>query len=400
MINIHNNMKTPFYVLNIDRFNINLESFENAFASSKYKLRPAYSVKTNYSKSILCAAASKSWFGEVVSEDEYWLARNFFEPGKIIINGPIKSEDLLITASIRGDIVNLESTRDIELVGTVSKQFLNPLKCCLRIRVSEASRFGLNVQAEKLKDMVLGLLKSENVTLIGVHCHEPNRSLEEFRKRCRYLVKIFNEISSITPLEFINFGGGFYGKFSEFTKLEFGVAAVDWHEYASELKGILDEYNISNVTICMEPGTAVVSDVGHYFCKILEIQNVGGKVVANTDGSILHTSPNSKLMRRPSFLHQVEGNKNTLVECDPNSTDLVELMGYTCIENDRFGVVDGKINVGNIVHFENVGSYSIVMNAPFITRPPIVWSYRNQELSVERKLEGSKDFFEGLGFEI
>ena len=71
------------------------------------------------------------------------------------------------------------------------------------------------------------------------------------------------------------------------------------------------------------------------------------------------------------------------------------LVGYTCMEKDylAYDVLDALPEVGDYVLFENVGAYTIVFNPPFIRERPAIIALDGQSVSVVRKRETIKQFF-------
>lgn len=103
-------LQTPCYVLSEDRFSQNVACMREAFAAHwGDRLLLGYSIKTNRQKEFLRLAFDLGMLAETVSDDEYWLALQLgFPADRIVLNGPVKSEECLLNALRGGSYVNLD----------------------------------------------------------------------------------------------------------------------------------------------------------------------------------------------------------------------------------------------------------------------------------------------------
>ena len=134
-----------------------------------------------------------------------------------------------------------------------------------------------------------------------------------------------------------------------------------------------------------EPGSAVVADTLKFVTRVIDIKNVRGKFIATTAGSKFNMGSFSSTINMPM---QVFTNNESK---DIYST--IDVAGFTCIESDYlFKDYKGKINKGDFLVFENVGSYSIVFKPPFILpNVPIINISGNNE--VIKRQETFEDIF-------
>lgn len=76
---------------------------------------------------------SQECFAEVVSDDEYMLAKYLgYSSREIIYNGPVKSKETFIEAVNQGAIVNIDSKREIEWLSEID----HVSTCKIGIRVN------------------------------------------------------------------------------------------------------------------------------------------------------------------------------------------------------------------------------------------------------------------------
>ena len=156
------NLKTPCYILDIDRFEENLANIKNSFEQYwNQRLILGFSFKTNHMKELIQCAKKNGMYAETVSDDEYNLALELgYSPEKIIYNGPQKSEKQLIEALKNGSIVNLDNLDEISIIEKMKEELdTDSLKVGMRVNFNleamcpgettagmEASRFGFFVE--------------------------------------------------------------------------------------------------------------------------------------------------------------------------------------------------------------------------------------------------------------
>ena len=96
---IFSDVETPCFVIDTDFFKKSLESFQSAMSKYFKNFIFSYSVKTNSLPYILKKAKECGCYAEVVSSDEYVLAKLCgFKPHEIIYNGPAKNKETFIEA--------------------------------------------------------------------------------------------------------------------------------------------------------------------------------------------------------------------------------------------------------------------------------------------------------------
>ena len=102
-------LETPCFVIRIQQLDSLVESCKKEF----YKKWPdgiiGYSFKTNNLPWIIEYMKEKNLWAEVVSSDEYQLAKVMgYKTNNIIFNGPVKGKKEFIEAIEEGSIVNID----------------------------------------------------------------------------------------------------------------------------------------------------------------------------------------------------------------------------------------------------------------------------------------------------
>ena len=151
-----NKLQTPCYILNVEELEKSVRGFQTALDKNFNNAIVGYSVKTNSTPYCMKLAGKFGAFAEVVSHDEYELARLCgFNQNRIIYNGPMKSRETFIDAVINGAIVNIEAKREIDWLSELPQNKQYNIGLRLNINIShispedadgddDDSRFGLS----------------------------------------------------------------------------------------------------------------------------------------------------------------------------------------------------------------------------------------------------------------
>lgn len=383
-----------FYLLDLGRLRTNIRGFQDAFLSHYPRSAFSYSYKTNYTPQVCQAAMLEGWMAEVVSEMEFDLACEFGNnPTEIIVNGPIKSSNELQKYFALGSTVHLDSMAEVRTaVGLAEADRSRTVRVGLRCNFecgNYISRFGLDVESGDL-DEAIGLLQNlPNVELVGLHCHFPDRDLGSFRTRASTLASLA-KTRAIESLEYIDIGGGFFGEMDESLADQFTTEIPTIADYAHEISSILRSAELdSQLTLLVEPGTAIVANTMSFVSQICNVKTVRGKTFGEVAGSRFNLGNISSKLNLPLT---VMGSDHT----ERVTYENADIVGYTCIEGDvLYRGYSGPLNAGDIAIFGNAGSYSVVFKPPFIRPnvPIVTYDSDRPELpaTIAKRLERAKD---------
>ena len=108
------------------------------------------------------------------------------------------------------------------------------------------------------------------------------------------------------------------------------------------------------------------------------------------NGSLLDISASAKFKNLPAKL--VFSNSNIKKE-----TGNTIISGYTCIESDILSEsFKYRLSVGDIIKYDNVGSYSIVMKPPFILPASEVFALKFDQLELIKNKEDADYIFQNF----
>ena len=108
-------LQTPCFILDEEELAKSVKGYQNALKSNFVRSIVSYSVKTNSVPACMKLAGEMGAYAEVVSHDEWELARLCgFDQQHIVYNGPMKSKETFLDAVEHGAIVNIETKRELE----------------------------------------------------------------------------------------------------------------------------------------------------------------------------------------------------------------------------------------------------------------------------------------------
>ncbi len=366
-------LETPCYIIDSIHLEKNVNDLIAEFTSGwGYDVLFGYSVKTNSLPWIITYMKSRGFYAEVVSEQEYRLARELgFSDDKIILNGPVKSEPLLLSALNGGSIVNIDNITEIEKLENICHKAKKEWKIGLRysFRLDKScpnetivgdrqSRFGFCVENGELKSAIERIKSIGSIKINGLHGHNSTKtkSLSIFRAISGMARNIIDEYG--LDIEYFDVGGGFFGD---------KIGAPSFREYVDIISDAFGKHE--GIALIAEPGASLVSSPISYLCSIVSTKKAMDKRFVTLDGSNVHIDP---------LMHGIGFAKKELYRClnkEREAVGLQEICGFTCIEMDRMGVYNNKPEFvpGDRIEFLNCGSYSMALSSLFISYYPRVY---------------------------
>lgn len=372
-------LKTPYYVIYKEELDSNFKKLKDAIGNHWGNYIIGYSYKTNALPWIIKHFDALGCYAEVVSEDEYNLAKLIgVQKNRIIYNGPIKTKETFIEALENGCIVNIDSQREIQWLDEVPEGYRS-----VGIRINfdiekmcpgqsqcaeEGGRFGFCYENGELSK-VIEKLREKNVKISGIHLHTSSKSrgLDIYRAIAEMACNVQEEFG--LDLDFIDVGGGFFGGLS--TKPQFD-------EYLSLMEDILSKhFDKERTKLIVEPGMAVIGSPISYVTTVVDVKDTGFNRFVVTDGTRTSIDP---LMTKSSYFHTYERQSNK--EEMPKQV----ICGYTCMEHDRLftAINEPELSNGDKIIYDKVGAYTMCLTPLFIKYFPDVYLEENGELRIVR----------------
>lgn len=382
-----------FYLLDSQLFRRNFLELKAAFASIYPHFNIAYSYKTNYIPKLCRIINDLGGYAEVVSDLELELAlRCNVKPEKIIWNGPYKNEEAFEQFLISGGTVHLDSAYETELLSLIAGKYPNHilrvgLRCNFDISDGVVSRFGFDTEGVDLKAALELIDRNQNIRLVGLHCHFATRSLDTWCSRVEGMLTLADRLG-IVP-DYIDLGGGLFGRMPASLQEQFDTYVPTYEEYAKAVApAFAKRYSNGKVPphLLIEPGSALVGDCMKFVCKVVNIKTVRGKPIATLLGSIYNINPTLNKKNPPIRVYSAGKEQKEYHDLD--------FGGFTCIESDYlYRHYNGMLAVGDLVVFENAGSYSIVLKPPFILPNFPVLEVHGDQIELVKRDENYDDLF-------
>ncbi len=392
-------LQTPYFLIDRQILTQYYNMLTDALTRSWGNYIIGYSFKTNSLPWLIHFVKLKGALAEVVSDDEYRLAKYLgYQDNEIIYNGPYKSKDSFQSVLMAGGIVNLDCLREVEWVRELSQQ--NPDFCfSVGIRANfnlesmcpgettmgeESGRFGFCYETGKLAEAIALLKAIPNAKIAGLHLHSSSksRSVNIFRSIARMACRLKQEFH--LDLSYVDLGGGYCG----------GMAGRP--EYCDYFPAIAEELSVcfqpSETKIIVEPGISLISKCTTFVTEVFDTRDIKGTRYVMTDGSRFNIDAT---MIKSSYLFHIEqnpaysGSRRLL-------TDQV-ISGFTCMECDRLFHYENceELVPGDRIVYENVGGYTMSLNPLFIQYFPSVYVRDDTKISMVRKKWTPEEYVQG-----
>ncbi|MCI6435905.1 MAG: pyridoxal-dependent decarboxylase, partial [Clostridiales bacterium] len=197
--------KTPYYVIDQKSLDDNFEKLERALKKHWSNFIIGYSYKTNALPWIIRHFDRLGCYAEVVSEEEYRLAKLVgVKKGNLIYNGPIKTKETFLEAIRDGCIVNIDSEREIDWLDELPRKnrvigirvnFDIERMCPGQSQCPEGGgRFGFCYENGEFSRAVT-MLQEKGARVSGLHLHTSSKSrgLDIYRAIARVACDIQKE---------------------------------------------------------------------------------------------------------------------------------------------------------------------------------------------------------------
>ena len=301
------NCTTPYFIIHKDALDRGLNSLKEALRSAWPNYIIGYSYKTNSLPWVIAYFKAQGCHAEVVSDDEYALARSIgAEKDRIIYNGIAKSRDSFLEAVKNRAVVNLDAEYEIDWLDAlgpgdyevgVRVNFDLEARCPGQTQCGEeGERFGFCYENGELKKAI-DRIQRKNVRVSGLHLHESSKTRmpDIYRAISETAAEIAGRYG--LKLKYVDIGGGFFGGLE--TKPQFP-------EYFELVSGILrKQFDPEETALIVEPGMALIGPPVDYVTTVLDVKRTTRSLFAVTDGSRTQIDP---LMTKTSYFYEIRRN--------------------------------------------------------------------------------------------
>lgn len=373
-------MKTPCYVIHKGELDNNFDLLKCALEKYWNNYIIGYSYKTNALPWVIKEFDRKGCYAEVVSEDEYELAKLVgVKKENIVYNGPIKTKTSFIEALSNGNFVNIDSAREIEWLEELPRNEYN-----LGIRInfdietmcpnqsqcgSEGGRFGFCYENGELQKAIKRI-QQKGFDIRGIHLHvsSKTRSVEIYKAIAQIACEIKERFA--LNLSFVDIGGGFFGGL---------VNKPQFNDYLEAITQILSKsFDRNKTTLIIEPGMSLIGAPISYVTTVLDVKDTIHNRFVITDGTRTSIDP---LMSKKGYFHRYKKVEHGEIK------EKQVICGYTCLEHDRLytAVDEEELFIGDKIIYDKVGAYTMCLTPLFIKYFPDVYVEENNKFTLIRK---------------
>ena len=362
-------MKTPYFIIYKENLDSGLHKIKDALHNSWPNYIIGYSYKTNALPWVINYFRENGCYAEVVSDDEYELAKSIgVEKAHVIYNGIAKTKESFLEAIRNHAIVNIDSEYEIDWLDELEKDkysvgvrvnFDLESKCPGQTQCGEdGERFGFCYENGELKKAI-ERIEVKGVRVSGLHLHKSSKTRmpDIYKAIADVAVRIGREYS--LRLDYIDIGGGFFGGLD--TKPQFP-------EYFDMVAGILSEqFQPELTTLIVEPGMALIGAPIDYVTTVVDVKKTTRNTFVVTDGSRTQIDP---LMTKTGYFNEI-----IKQDISRKRIDRQIISGFTCMEHDRlFELVDEEeLLPGDHIVYHKVGAYTMCLSPLFIKWFPDVY---------------------------
>ncbi len=377
---------SPLFIVDEKYLEDNFNKLSSSFKSVYKNTRIAYSVKTNYVLAICKKLFDLGASPEVISGVEIDLIKKIgYLSNDIIVNGPAKSEDEIIKVIEVNGLINIDSFDELIMIDSICQKMDRKISIGIRVNYpiehKTWSRFGFKLNSIQLKDALLYIEKSSNLSLIGFHMHLGTliTDLSVYQVSFQALDKYIQENIDVSSLLYIDVGGGYATSGAKPKNIKGDWVVPSFLEYASAIISSL-EYSLTknnNIEIIIEPGRALIDKSISILSTVLSVDN---------DTIIIDAGKN--------ILPSIAFREHTIINKINKKNNLYTVNGPLCMGSDTYGQVSiSNTNKEDILQILNAGAYSISQSWNFIKYfPAVVMLKKDSTEQVIRRQEQIEDF--------
>lgn len=388
---------TPYFLLDQQVLQQYFDMLTTSLASNWPNYQIGYSFKTNSLPWLVNFYKKQGVFAEVVSRDEYGLAKYLgFKDNEIIYNGPYKDETSFRDVILDGGIVNMDSKAELLWLQQLSGGFgeERPLQVGIRVNFNlekmcpgettmgeTSGRFGFCYENGEFEKALHKIQELPNVEVVGLHLHSSSksRSVAIFRSIAQMACKLKREFD--LKLSYVDLGGGYCGGME---------GRPEYPDYFPAIAEELEkEFSREQTKLIVEPGISLISKGSSFVTSVIDVRDIRDTRYLITDGSRFNIDAT---MIKSSYLYHLEQQKPLLPKMEKQ-----EVTGYTCMECDRLFTMENlaELRTGDRIIYENVGGYTISLNPLFIQYFPAVYVKNGEQFTKVREKWTAKEYVQG-----
>jgi len=287
--------QTPFYAYDRSVLDRRVAELRAALPD---EIQLHYAMKANPMPALVAHMAKRVDGLDVASGGELAVAlANGADPREISFAGPAKSEAELAQAIDAGILVNVESFREIRLLGEASARTGRAARVAVRVNPdfelkSSGMKMGggpkqFGIDAEQVPQ-AMAAIAAQGLAFEGFHIFSGSQNLradsicEAQTKTIELAVRLAADAPA--PVRSVNLGGGFGIPYFP------GEQPLDLAPIGAHLRDIVADaaQRLPGATLVIELGRYLVGEAGVYVCRVVDRKVSRGQVFLVTDGGLHH----------------------------------------------------------------------------------------------------------------
>jgi diaminopimelate decarboxylase len=287
--------RTPFYAYDRRLIDARVEALRRALPAS---VKLHYAIKANPMPALVSHMARRVDGLDVASASELCVALDAgMQARDISFAGPGKSEAELAQAAAAGILINVESFREIRLLGEASARLARPARVAVRVNPdfelkSSGMKMGggpkqFGIDAEEVP-RAFAAIAAAKLAFEGLHIFSgsQNLSAEAIHEAQSKAVELALRLApdAPAPIRVLNIGGGFGIPYFP------GERPLDLDAVGTRLAGPVEQARsrLPEAEIVIELGRYLVGEAGVYVCRVIDRKVSRGQVFLVTDGGLHH----------------------------------------------------------------------------------------------------------------
>ncbi|ACF14352.1 Orn/DAP/Arg decarboxylase 2 [Chloroherpeton thalassium ATCC 35110] len=366
----------------------------SAFKTRYPKVQFAWSYKTNYLNAVCKVYHQEGSWAEVVSGFEFEKAlANGVPGGKIIFNGPDKTEADLRKAIEHGALIHIDHFDELYEIMRLAPELGQTAKVAVRINMDTGiyprwDRFGFNYENGEAWAAINKIMPAPNLELVGLHTHigtyimTPNAYAIATEKLAALVVRIERKYKH--PIKYLDLGGGFASKNTlKGAYLPGSDTCPSFDDYAEAVTETLINSDIQYEqmpALFLETGRALIDEAGYLLGTVL-----ANKRLADGRRSLVIDIGVNNLFTSFWYNHHI-----VPARMNQRDTEDTTIYGPLCMNIDviREAVMFPVLEKGDPVVIKRVGAYNMTQWLQFITyRPKVVLIDMNGQPHIIRENE-------------
>jgi len=385
---------SPLFVISEQTIREVYQEALSAFKTRYPKVQFAWSYKTNYLNAVCKIFHQEGSWAEVVSGFEFEKAlANGVPGGKIIFNGPDKSEQDLKMAIEHGAFIHIDHFDELYDIMRLAPELGKTAKVAIRINMDTGiyprwDRFGFNYENGEAWAAINKIMPAESIELVGLHTHigtyimTPNAYSVATAKLAALVVRIAQKYDY--HLQYLDLGGGFASKNTlKGAYLPGSDTCPSFDDYAEAIAETLNNSDIQYEHMPMlflETGRALIDDAGYLLGTVL-----ANKRLADGRRSLVIDIGVNNLFTSFWYNHHI-----VPARMKQRDTEDTTIYGPLCMNIDviREAIMFPVLEKGDHVVIKRVGAYNMTQWLQFITyRPKVVLIDTNGNTHIIRESE-------------